>query len=54
MSKPKTFHLDTASLELPRGAYAGGNRHILSFGDQMEIILEGVGVLSNPVVAESR
>lgn len=32
MSKPKVFHLDTASLELPRGAYAGGNRHILSFG----------------------
>ena len=32
MSKPKTFHLDTASLELPRGAYAGGTRHVLSFG----------------------
>ena len=32
MSKPKTFHLDTTSLELPRGAYAGGTRHILSFG----------------------
>jgi len=34
MSKPKKFHLDTASLELPRGAYAGGNRHILSYGGQ--------------------
>jgi len=34
MSKPKTFHLDTASLELPRGAHAGGTRHILSFGGQ--------------------
>jgi hypothetical protein len=32
MSEPDTFHLDMAELDLPRGAYAGGNRHILSFG----------------------
>jgi len=34
MIKPKTFHLDTASLELPGGAHTGGTRHILSFGGQ--------------------